>query len=393
MITFDEASQRLSIRARPRERAKCALGDAEGLVLAQDVSARIDAPRADLSAMDGYAVRESDWPGPFRVTGTSSAGAVEVPAIGAGEAMRIFTGAPMPDGADRVLIQEEVTRDDDTIRPDGNVDGPAFVRRKAGDFARGDVLLRAGTRLTPAALLLAAGADHAVLPVWRRPRVAILATGDELVEPGTASGMQGRLPESASVGVAALARGRGAEIVGCERRADDPAAIARAAAALMERADVLVLIGGASVGDRDFARSGVAACAPEPLFAKVAMRPGKPVWASAGADGRIALGLPGNPTSAMVTARLFLVPLLCALGGDHYDVGLQWEDFTLAADLPAPGSREHFGRAIADGHRAAPIANQLSSSQRVIAQADLLVRQPANGPAMVAGDAIRALRF
>ena len=393
MLSFDEASAILRAAAAPLPPAMVPIAEAEGLVLAEDVTARIDSPRADVSAMDGYAVREADLPGPFGRIGVSSAGTPSTASLGPGETLRIFTGAHLPDGADRVLVQEIVEADGDMVRLVGEYGDNRHVRHQGSDYAAGDILLRAGTLISPNTIVLLAGADRAEVTAVRRPRVAVLATGDELAPPGTALETPGSLPESVSFGVAALARAWGGDVTDRLSVKDDAAAIARMAAEAFKTCDVLTIIGGASVGERDFAKSALGDGGMDLLFSKAAIRPGKPIWVAADRRGKYLVGLPGNPTSAMVTARLFLAPLLHALAGKDYDSALSWEERRLSAPLPAPGDREHFARGISEEGTVRPIENQQSSSQATLAQANVLIRQAANGDPVAAGECALCLPF
>ena len=393
MITFDEASAILRGAARPLEAVEISLAEAAGHRLAGDVAARIDAPRSDVSAMDGYAVRNGDLHAPLSVVGTSYAGSPPGLSVEEGEAVRIFTGAPVPQGADWVIVQEIVEREGDIMRLTGEFSEARHIRPRGSDFSEGDVLLEQGAMLGPRQMVAAAAAGQASLSVWRKPRVAILATGDELVAPGKSPDIEGSIPDSISLALAALSRNYGAEIAGHEICADDPAKIAQAAGSLLSSCDVLVMVGGASVGERDFASSSIAGGNFETLFAKVAMRPGKPVWCAKDAKGRFVLGLPGNPTSAMVTARLFLAPLLTALAGGEYDDALVWKELELLSSMPAPGPREHFGRGrLVDG-KAEPFANQQSGAQAALAAADVLLRQPGGSVEAGKGETIATLDF
>lgn len=394
MITFDEASAILRDVAKPLEEAQVPIGDAGGLRLARPVEAQIDAPRFDVSAMDGYAVRDADLPGPLTVAGKSYAGSQALLRVSEGQAVRIFTGAPVPEGADRVLVQEIVDAQGDVMKIVGDYGEARHIRARGSDFRRGDTLLDAGARLGPRQLVGAAAADCAMVWAWRAPRVAILATGDELVAPGSAEERPGALPDSITLALAEMAREYGATVIGSEIAPDDPGEIEALAAQLLAHCDVLVTVGGASVGERDFATRSIAGLDFRTLFAKVAMRPGKPVWCAQGAgSGGYVLGLPGNPTSALVTARLFLAPLITALAGGRYDDVLAWREMKLAEDLPAPGPREHFGRgALRDG-KAMPFANQQSGAQALLARADLLLRQAGGSGGLSAGQAIQALDF
>ena len=394
MIGFDEALDRLTAVARPGERERVALAQAHGRVLAAPVIARLDAPGSDTSAMDGYAVREADLaiPARLRVIGESFAGRGFDGAISAGECVRIFTGAPMPRGADRVVIQEIVRRDGDLAVFEQAPGGGRHVRPRASDFRRGDELLPAGRRLDPRAMVAAAGADVAAVEVHARPTVIVLGTGDELAEPGQATARPGTIPESVSFGVAGMAREFGAEVVDRLRLPDEPEVLEAAAAAALEQADLVVVTGGASVGEKDYARAMFAASGLELIFSKVAIKPGKPVWLGR-AQGRLVLGLPGNPTSAMVTARLFLAPLLAGLAGEPATAALRWRPAPLAHDLPPCGERETFHRAVWCDDEVETISNQDSSAQEALAAAELLIRRRVGAPAARAGDTVEVLTF
>jgi len=390
MISFDEAIRRLSEVARPLGSESVPLGEADGRVLAAPVAARIDSPRSDSSAMDGYAVREADLPGPLRLIGESFAGAGYDGTLEAGTCVRIFTGAPVPDGADRIVIQEIAVRDGDSVTL-VEPPGPArYIRPRSSDFRAGDALLEAGRRLDPRALVAAAAADVAEVETWRRPAVLVLATGDELTLPGQAVGRPGTIPESVSPGVTALAVAWGGRSLGSRLLADDLPVLERSAGEALELADLVVVTGGASVGEKDHAKAMFAPHGLDLLFSKVAMKPGKPVWLGRARD-TLVLGLPGNPTSAMVTARLLLAPLVAGLAGRGG--ALAWRGLPLAAPLPACGDRETFHRARLTEAGAVPVANQDSGAQKALAEADLLLRSQPHDPARPAGDDIEALDF
>ncbi len=394
MIGFDDAIARLRDSARALEQTDVALTRAAGHILADDIVACLDSPRQDNSAMDGYAICSRDLPGPFTVIGQSTAGAAPVgPPLQAGEAMRIFTGAPMPPGGDRVIVQEICERAGNTLRIKGDAGGDMYTRPAASDFAQGDMVLRRGALLGPGQLVLAAAADRDTLPVWRRARVALLATGDELVLPGTATGQTGRIPESITPGVAALVQLWGGTITAVRHAADDPSAIETEAEAMLDAADILVVIGGASVGSRDFASHAAAHGKFHTVFSKVAMQPGKPVWCASDGAGRYVLGLPGNPVSAMVTARLFLAPLLYALAARDFMRPLGWTGLELTGTAIIARPREQFVRGIRDGHCVTPIDNQLSSAQRALAIADTLIRVPAGTARYRTGTILDCLEF
>jgi len=394
VISFDEALRLVVELARPLGTEELSLGAAAGRVLAAPVVARLSSPRADASTMDGYAVREADLaalPARLRVVGESLPGAAAARALEPGSCLRIFTGAPVPDGADRVVIQEVVRREDQLAVIEAAPESDRFIRAAGSDFPEGEALLHAGERLGPRQLVAAAAADVADVAVYRRPRLAIIATGDELAPPGTARERPGAVPESASFGVAALARHRGADLIGADRLPDDLPLLEQACAQALEGADLLVVTGGASVGERDFGRQ-MFGDALDLAFSKVAIKPGKPVWLGR-ARGRLVVGLPGNPTSAMVTARLFLAPLLAGMSGLDPHRALQWRPVPLVEPAGATDGRETFARARLDGGAARLLSNQDSGAQHALAHADLLVRLPPRNPPLPAGAMVPALDF
>lgn len=395
MIGFDAAMARLAEAARPAGMERVALAGAGQRVLARPVVAGLDSPASDTSAMDGYAVREADvasLPARLAVIGESFAGTPFDGPVGAGQCVRIFTGAAMPTGADRVIIQEIVRRDGDVAIFGHALGGGRHVRTQGSDFRRGEAVLPAGRRLDPRAMVAAAGADVAEVEVWRRPTVVVLGTGDELAPPGEAAGRPGAIPESVSFGVAGLAATWGASVQDRLRLPDDPATLSTAAGDALARADLVVVTGGASVGEKDYARAMFADHGLELIFSKVAIKPGKPVWLGR-AGGALVLGLPGNPTSAMVTARLFLAPLLAGLAGESPEAALRWRPAPLDGALPACGDRETFHRASWTATGVAPVSNQDSSAQKALAAADLLIRRRPGEPAATAGETVHTLDF
>jgi molybdopterin molybdotransferase len=394
MIGFDEAAEIVSTIGAPLGREWVTLAKAHGRILARPVVAEIDSPPADVSAMDGYAVREEDLSDEtdLRLIGEAFAGEGFTGTVGAGECVRIFTGAPLPDGADRVVVQEVVRREGDRAIIDGTVSAARHVRLRGSDFRAGDELLPAGRRLDSRALVAAAGADVGLVEVRLRPRVLIVGTGDELTEPGTARERPGSIPESVSLGVAALTADWGGDVIGRLRLRDDREAMARTAPMTLARSDLVVVTGGASVGEKDFAKTMFAEQGLELIFSKVSIKPGKPVWLGT-AGGSFVIGLPGNPTSALVTARLLLAPLLMRLGGDDPARALRWRTASLSEPLGACGDRETFVRGVAQGDRVQPLANQDSGAQRTLAQADVLIRQRAGTPAREAGDEVEVIDF
>lgn len=392
MIGYNDAVALIAGVAKPFGAEAVLLDHAAGRFLAEPVVAQIDSPMTDVAAMDGYAVQATDLQPAARlaVIGSSYPGVGFAGAVGEGQAVRIFTGAPVPSGADRVMIQENVERQGDTAIIAEMPGSSRHIRTRASDFACDDILLETGTRLTPAALIAAAGADQAMLRVWRRPRISVVSTGDELVAPGSAGCRPGMIPDSVSVGLAAFARDWGAEVVGRRHLADDLTAMQAGAGALLASSDLIVVTGGASVGDRDFSRRIFDLHDLDILFSKIAIKPGKPVWFGRSGD-TIILGLPGNPTAGVVTARLLLAPLILGLcGGDPHRV-LQWQELPLAAPLEACGDRETFVSAVWFGRKVRPLRNQESASQFTLAKTELLVRLPAFSPARSVGDIVDVL--
>jgi molybdopterin molybdotransferase len=389
MIIFDEAIELIRSVAAPLGTERVALADAAGCVLASDVIAAIDSPRCDVSAMDGYAVREADLaqlPARLKVVGESFPGSGWDGGVGGGECVRIFTGAPVPAGADRVIVQEIVRREGDTAilaEPPGPA---AHVRSRASDFRAGDTLLDAGRLLDPRALVAAAAADVAQLEVFRKPRLRLLVTGDELVDPGSAKAQPNAVPDSISLGLAALAQQWGEQVVATARLRDKPEVQS------VDDCDIVVVTGGASVGERDFAKAMFEPLGLELFFAGVSIRPGRPSWLGRVGDVLV-VGLPGNPSSAMVTARLLLAPLLCGLTGRPLDAALDWRTAELTSLLPGCGPRETFHRARRLGSGVELLPNQDSGAQKTLADADLLVRQRANSPPLAAGESVDVLDF
>jgi len=341
--------------------------------------------------LDGYAVKSADLPGTLKLAGESHAGAGFAQALKPGETVRILTGAPLPDGADRVVIQEDVTRDGDHI-VFGTAEGGTNIRPRGVDFKDGALLVRKGLRLDAVALSLAAAAGAAQLPVIRRPRVALFGTGDELVQPGETPGPH-QIFDSNSFGLSALFESWGAEVQRARAEADDLKAIADAARAALQNADILVVVGGASVGDRDLAKPALATLDLNLLVEKIAVRPGKPVWFGTTASGLV-LGLPGNPASALVCAHLFLRPILNVM----YDAapGPHLHKAKLRGPLGINGPREHYLRAALeideDGQNwARPFEAQDSSLLSVFSNAECLIRLATNAPALEDGALIDVL--
>jgi molybdopterin molybdotransferase len=398
LISVAEALQHVLAQAAPLPAQEVPLAQAMGCVLAYDLRALRTQPPADVSAMDGYAVRSSDVaaaPVKLKVIGEVPAGKPFTATIGPGEAARIFTGGFVPDGADVVVIQELTKRDGDCVEVQKPTAKGRNVRPQGLDFRDGDVLLAKGHRLTARDLQLAAGMNHPLLPVYRRPKVAMFATGDELVPPGTEPG-PGQIVYSNGFALAALAREEGAEVTDLgvvADKLDDTIAAVRDARDL--GADILLTTGGASVGDYDFVNRALAAEGVELSFWKIAMRPGRPLMH--GRLGAMAvLGVPGNPVSSYVCAFLFLVPLIRKLAGRD-DLITPTETATLGCDLPRNDERADYLRATlrasADGPVATPFPTQDSSMMAPLAKADCLLIREAHAPAAKAGSQCMIVRF
>lgn len=391
MIDFDTAQTLLAAAVSALSAETIALNDAAGRVLAAPLYARTGAPRTDVSTMDGYAVVDAAPGATLNLIGQSAAGSPFAGSVARGQAVRIFTGAALPAGADRVVIQEAVTRGGDHITLNHSAADPLYIRRAHSDFAPGALLLPAGTRLTARALVTAAAADQAEISVTRQPRVIVISTGDELVPPGSAHEIAHCIPDTIRLAVAAMASAAGADLLWSVTAGDDLAALERLAADALAIADLVIITGGASVGDRDFAKPMFAAHGLDLIFSTVSIKPGKPVWLGR-ASGKLVLGLPGNPTSAMVTARLFLVPLLARLLGSS-DTALPWRTLPLAAPLSPTGDRETFVRATWGDTGLMPLSNQDSGTQAPLLTADWLIRCMAGQRALSAGTLVTALDF
>ncbi len=389
MITPEEAQARILGLGAPVDIESVEIAEAAGRWAARDIIANRTQPARDLSAMDGYAIRFADLPGPWRVIGESAAGKPFGGAISIGDAVRIFTGAAVPTGADTIIIQEDVARDGDRLSQSG--EGPprtgAHIRRAGSDFVGGDVLLSVGDALGPAALALAVMGGYGQVPAHRRIRVALLSTGDELVIPGLDAG-DDRLPNSNAPMLAALLRGLPVDLVDLGIVPDERAALA-AAFAKGSDCDILVTSGGASVGDHDLVRPVLLDLGATLDFWKVAMRPGKPVMA--GKLGKmLVIGLPGNPVSAFVTALLFAKPAAAALAGASAPFPGSIP-MRLAAPIAANGNRTDHLRARLTKDGVLPVGPNDSSAMGGLAAADCLIVRPPNAPPLAIGDDVAVL--
>lgn len=399
LLPVDEAVRRLLDGAKPLPAEDVAIAEAAHRVLAADLIALRTQPPFPASAMDGYAVRADDiaqLPATLRVIGESIAGERFDGSISTGETVRIFTGAPVPDGADTILLQEDAEIVGDLlIEATESTAKGRHIRRAGLDFTAGDLLLTAGRVLDAAALSLAAAANHARLPVVRKPLVAILATGTELVTPGTDPDPD-QIVASNSYGVAALAREIGADILDLGIEPDEVGSISAAIRrAVKAGADILVTLGGASVGDHDLVQKALAAEGMELDFWKIAMRPGKPLMYGRLGETRV-LGLPGNPVSSIVCSHLFLRPLIARLAGRTYAHDIR--DAVLGVGMGANEKRRDYVRAVVamaeqQGGKlvATPFPTQDSSMLRTLAEANALIIREAHAPASDAGSACKVL--
>ncbi|MFZ7089678.1 gephyrin-like molybdotransferase Glp [Primorskyibacter sp. 2E233] len=384
MITVAEALDQLFALAQPTGVEEVPLLQAYGRVLARDVASTRDQPPFAASAMDGYAVAQAAPGDVLCVIGESAAGHRFDGAVGPGEAVRIFTGAPVPPGATRVVIQEDVTRTADQITIGERLDESDNIRPAGNDFQAGSQI-SAPRVLTPNDIALLASMNIAKVPVARRPVVALISTGDELVMPGEAPGPD-QIIASNTMGLHALLRELGAEprLLPIAR---DNAASLKTVLALIDDADLVITIGGASVGDHDLVAPVAEELGMQRAFYKVAMRPGKPLM-SGRLDRAMMIGLPGNPVSAMVCGHVFVAPVVRAmLGLGAAPAGRKTAP--LAAPLPPNGPREHYMRAVltSDGLRA--FDRQDSSLLSVLGAANALVVRPVRDPARNAGDTVQ----
>ncbi|MBJ6370290.1 molybdopterin molybdotransferase MoeA [Sedimentitalea arenosa] len=388
MIPVAEARAALFDLVAPLPAEEVPLIEAAGRVLARPVSARRDQPPFAASSMDGYAMKaaEVERDAMFKVIGEAAAGHAFVGRVGPGQAVRIFTGAPIPEGTDFVVIQEDVGRAGDLITIVADPGNKTNIRPAGGDFTVGTTM-SAPRILAPQDIALLASMNIPVVPVTRKPVVAILATGDELVMPGETPGPD-QIIASNSFGLKAMLEGLGAtaRLLPIAR---DTLSSLRTAFELAEGADLIVSIGGASVGDHDLVGQAAADMGMARSFYKVAMRPGKPLMAGK-LNGAAMVGLPGNPVSAMVCGHIFLAPMIRAMLGLGTDLP-PLRQIALSADLDRNGPREHYMRAVIEGGSLRAFDNQDSSLLTVLSQANALLVRPPNDPPLKAGAMVNYL--
>jgi molybdopterin molybdotransferase len=396
MLSVAEALTRITSAFAPLPAETVGLTEALGRVLAEDVAARVTQPPTDVSAMDGYAVRaadvaqvSADAPARLDVVGRVPAGGAFEGSLGTGQAVRIFTGAPLPEGADAIVIQEDTERDGETVVVKEGAAAGAYVRPAGLDFRAGAIGLTAGRLLSARDVGLAAAMDHPWLQVHRRPRVALLATGDEVVLPGDPRGPN-QIVSSNGFSLAAFVQACGGQPIHLGIAPDDSAAL-KTLVDGARGADLLVTTGGVSVGEHDLIREALGEQGLEMDFWRIAMRPGKPLL-----FGRIGatpiLGLPGNPVSSLVCATLFLRPAIAVMLGQETAASAP-ETAILGSDLGANDRRQDYLRARLDTdaqgrRRALPFARQDSSMLATLAQADCLVVRAPHAPAAEAGELV-----
>ena len=397
MISVEEALSRLLAPLERLPLEQVSIVDSIGRVLAEDLAARRTQPPFAVSAMDGYAVRAEDLaavPVELRIVAEVPAGAGFGGHVGPREAARIFTGAPMPAGTDTIVIQEDTEREGDRVRVLEGAARGRYVRREGLDFGEGDVLLRAGRRLTARDIGLAAAMNRPWLFVHRQARVGILSTGDEIVMPGDPIGPH-QIVSSNSLALAAFVTACGGIPVSVGNAPDDPAALRQVAAAT-RGVDLLVTTGGASVGEHDLVRDVLGADGLELDFWQIAMRPGKPLMVGR-YRGTPMVGLPGNPVSTLVCALLFLRPALDRLSGAA-SAEEAAPTARLGTALPKNDRRQDYLRSklarAADGTlEAFPFEVQDSSMMRLLSEADCLVVRPPQAPAIAAGATVPIVSF
>jgi molybdopterin molybdotransferase len=396
-LTFEEALQRLLDGVEPLLEERVAVGECDGRVLSRDVHAQGDLPPFDYSAMDGYALSagflQGSGPWSLPVRGESRTGQA-APALGNGHACRIFTGAAIPAGADAVVMQEDVAVQGEAILVSRPLAPGSHIRRGGEDMRAGTLALASGTRLGPGHLALAASVDAAWLWVHRRPQLTLVSTGDELRYPGEPQ-RPASIPESISPALTAMARRAGAQVRAAPFALDEPQATGSILSDALRASDLLVTVGGVSVGDHDLVRPALQAAGVRIEFWRVKIKPGKPLAVGTGPSGRV-LGLPGNPASAQVTFALFGMPLLRALQGDRRPCPPRLHA-RLVHEVRSSSERTEFMRGVLQWQgsqlHVGALANQASGATTAMASADcLLVITPSAAP-LPTGTEVEVIRL
>lgn len=398
MLSFEAARERiLALAQLSRAHEQVSLENAVGRVLAHDLISTVDLPGHDHSAMDGYALRlddlEGDGPWPLEVRGESKTGIAGL-TLAPRSACRIFTGAPVPEGADTVVMQEVVERSGDIATFSKRPVRGANIRRRGEDMRSGSTAIAKGTRLSPRHVSMIASLDRCWVDVTARPRVTIVSTGDEIRAPGTPP-VAGTIPESIGPALVHMARAAGAIATLAPVVPDDRASTERALQTAIDTSDVVVTVGGASVGDHDLVKPALASIGVDIDFWRVAIKPGKPLLVGK-KDRRLVIGLPGNPSSAVVTFVMFGLPLLRALQGDLHAVASPWKA-RIAAPITRTEGRLELARvtfSMVDGERVATLlSNQASGAVTGLAASDGLIMIPAETTRLEAGDKVDALTW
>ena len=393
--SFDDALGIIQAGASPLGAERIAYTQAGGRVLAVPVVARIDAPRHRVAAMDGYAIRRNDADAGivnYRLQGANLAGHTATGSVAPAGAVYVATGAVVPNDAGRIVPWELVSADTKVIALCAPLPAKLHIREAKSDFAAGEFVVPAGRKIDYRTMVAIAAADVDEVEVWRRPRVCILVTGDELVAPGRAAASLRSIPDSLGAALSLFVRQWGGEAVDVSLVPDDAHAISAAAHAAINRADIVLVTGGASRGLRDMSKAAMARLGIDLGFRRVAMRPGGPSWFGRTAGVHI-VGLPGNPTAAITVARLLVAPLLERLCGHKTGRSSSWEDRLASAAIPANGAREAFLCGVSNGTGVELTARDVASDQMMLASADVLIRRAANAPAVDCGAAISTLRL
>ena len=395
LLPVSEALKKINETAAAGPKSTLPLRQAVGHVLAHDIVSRTTLPPLDVSAMDGYAIANSDKHeigSSFTVIGESPAGNPFHGDVGLSDAVRIFTGGAIPTGADHVIIQENVTRDRDTITLSEIVGASAHIRKAGIDLKKDAMIARGGTKIDAYMSALLAAGNHDKVTVYNKPKIALLANGDELVEPGCEPG-EGGIISSNPYGLGPLIEDWGGEVLYAGISKDSPSAI-KAHIRACRHADILLPIGGASVGDRDFMRQAFDELGYQPIFTKTAVKPGKPTWFGR-LERQYVLGLPGNPASALVCAHIFLKPLVFALSGRqdpaHTTLTARIDD-----DMPAVRDRAEYVRARAHVNAegqiyVTPFPRQDSSLITPFVKTNCLLIRKAGSPVLKKGDSTQIM--
>lgn len=384
LLPVTQAQDRLLDMTAVLDDEDVVIADAVNRWTTRDIPAKRTQPAVDLSAMDGYAVRHADMPGPWRVVGISAAGGGYDRTVQPGEAVRIYTGAMVPGGADTVIIQEDVARQGDTLTLGEETPTPQGrnIRRAGSDFSAGQTIIPAGTRLTARHVALAALAGYGEIALPRLPRIAIVSTGSELVSPGEAT-RPDQIPASNGAMLSAMFADLPCTVTDCGIIKDDMGALTEALSSIADH-DLIISTGGASVGDHDLVKPVLEAAGGSIDFWKIRMRPGKPLIA-----GRLGtalfLGLPGNPVSAYVTATLFLLPLVRKMLGCPAPLPAT-ATAKLGVSMPAVGGRDDYVRAVLEDGVARPVISQDSAATYALSLANCLIRRAAESPPAEAGE-------